>query len=116
MDTPQSLPNKITVILTKDHFTKSSGYYSNSNCALAVALKDHFKNPPQISVGGSYVRIGKGDGEFFDISDKVASQSGIVSDGSFISHAYDVINSGADIEPIVVDLFKRKRNLGLKVN
>jgi hypothetical protein len=37
MNTPQSLPNKITV-LTED-FRNSSGYTETTNCPLAIAIK-----------------------------------------------------------------------------
>ena len=104
MNTPQSLPNKITVTLTKDHFTKSDGYRSNSNCALAVALNNHFEEPVEISVGGTYIILGSGDEmEWFDISDRV---TGRFNERDLISEAYNVIDRGGDIEPIVVDLFK----------
>lgn len=100
MNTPQSLPNKITVTLTKDHFLRSDSYYSNSHCALAVALKDHFEEPVEISVGGTFVRLGS-DEIMFDICDEVAGY-GI----DLIGNAYETINDGGEIEPIVVDLFK----------
>lgn len=103
MNTPQSFPNKITVVLTKDHFLQSDGYHSNSNCALAVALQDHFETPTPISVGGTFVRIGRGQDEnMFDICDKVAGP-----ENDLISDAYDVIRGGGEIEPFTVDLFKR---------
>lgn len=104
MNTPQSLPKKITVVLTKDHFLRSDGYISNTNCALAVALKDYFITPIPFSVGGTYVRIDNNENEstFYNICDKVAGW-----DNNLIVDAYDVIEDGGEIEPITVELFKK---------
>ena len=55
MNTPQSLPNKITV-LTED-FRNSSGYTEPTNCPLAIAIKrqlDVYK--VSVSMGGVHTR------------------------------------------------------------
>jgi hypothetical protein len=106
MNTPQSLPEKITVVLTQDHFLRSDGYLSCSNCALGVALKDHFIAPLQISIGGTFVRIEHNNAEDKDTIYNICD--GVIGfDNNLIIDAYDVIDEGGEIEPITVELFKR---------
>lgn len=63
-------PDKIQVTLNEDVMSRCSEYKSNTNCALAVALKDKGFN--EVIVGGVDAHIGKSNyyiDNYPDISD-----------------------------------------------
>jgi hypothetical protein len=102
MNTPQSLPNTINLVLTNVHFANSKGYFSNSGCALAVAINEYIKDNPEVcnvSVGGSYVEFILKSGEElnFDIVEELES-------GSRISKAHNIFCEKGNVEPLPITL------------
>ena len=102
MNTPQSLPNTINLVLTNNHFANSKGYYSNSGCALAIAVKEFIKDNPEVrvvSVGGTYVEFTLKSGKilFFDIVEELGSESRI-------SSAHNIFYEKGNVEPLPITL------------